>query len=796
MHWAYPNHSKRLPEIQASKLEIDRISRTEQPRAGLDRSANMEILSKFGITTPLTHRWKFIRVGDVDQVTFRNGQDIIHLDQLDQKLWVALACPTKLVEFDSRTLEILDLDKDGRIRAPEMIDVIRWVREVFKNPDDLLKSGDSVALSAINESTAAGASILAGAKQVLANLGKTNEEVISLADVSDTARIFAATQFNGDGIVPPDAGAEDAIKKVIDEIILTLGGLPDRSGKLGVNQAKLDAFFAESAALVEWDARGQADPAIFPIGDQTPVAAGALRTLRTKVDDYFTRTRLAAFDTRATAILNRSEAEFIALASKDLTASAEEIARLPIARIEPGRALPLKEGLNPAWSGAVAQFSNDAVHPLFPGLAETLTEENWKALQSKLSAYEKWFATKPVTAVEKLGLQRLREIMQSGARDNISALIQQDAALAAASEQINSLEKLVRVQRDLFRLLNNFVSFSDFYSRRGAIFQAGTLYLDGRSCDLCVHVADTAKHAALAGLAKAYLAYCDCTRAGSPKMTIAVAFTAGDSDQLMLGRNGVFYDRKGRDWDATITKIVDNPISIRQAFWAPYKKFVRMIEEQVAKRAAAAESASQAKLNAAAAQVANIDASKPPVPVEPKKVDVGTVAALGVALGSLATFLGLMFAKFIDLGFWAPFALIGILLAISGPSVLIAWLKLRQRNLAPILDANGWAVNGRMKINVPFGGALSKTPKLPPGSELQLSDPFGESHNARNITILVLIFLAVLGIAWRLNLLNALLPPALQRKTPEIQVIAQPGAQINVTPVNTATATNAPPGQP
>jgi hypothetical protein len=64
----------------------------------------------------------------------------------------------------------------------------------------------------------------------------------------------------------------------------------------------------------------------------------------------------------------------------------------------------------------------------------------------------------------------------------------------------------------------------------------------------------------------------------------------------MVGRNGLFYDRKGRDWDATITKIIDNPISIRQAFWAPYKKLVRMIEEMAAKRAAAADAAADAKL--------------------------------------------------------------------------------------------------------------------------------------------------------------------------------------------------------
>ncbi len=105
----------------------------------------------------------------------------------------------------------------------------------------------------------------------------------------------------------------------------------------------------------------------------------------------------------------------------------------------------------------------------------------------------------------------------------------------------------------------------------------------------------------MAGMAGTYLAYCDCARKGTgEKMSIVAAFTGGDSDNLMVGRNGIFYDRKGRDWDATITKIVDNPISIRQAFWSPYKKLVRMIEERAAKQAAAADADVNAQLTAAA----------------------------------------------------------------------------------------------------------------------------------------------------------------------------------------------------
>src|SRR5262249_62362194 len=103
-------------------------------------------------------------------------------------------------------------------------------------------------------------------------------------------------------------------------------------------------------------------------------------------------------------------------------------------------------------------------------------------------------------------------------------------------------------------------------------------------------------------------------------MRIAACFTQGDADYLMLGRNGVFYDRKGRDWDATIVKIVDNPISIRQAFFAPYKKFLRMIEEQAASFAAAKEKEADARLQATAASAAGAATTANPAPPQP--VDV------------------------------------------------------------------------------------------------------------------------------------------------------------------------------
>jgi hypothetical protein len=60
----------------------------------------------------------------------------------------------------------------------------------------------------------------------------------------------------------------------------------------------------------------------------------------------------------------------------------------------------------------------------------------------------------------------------------------------------------------------------------------------------------------------------------------------------------------------------------------------------------------------------------------------------------------------------------------------IAWLKLRQRTLGPILEGNGWAINGRVKINIPFGTALTDLAQKPAGSTLSLADPYEDKAAA------------------------------------------------------------------
>lgn len=680
------------------------------------------------VTTP--HVWRFFRAGGFDQVRLETGADILALETLDQKLWVALACPAAGLEFDRRTLDVLDTDRDGRIRAAEILDAVRWLRRVLLDPEELVRDGDSLPMAAIDGQTPEGARVLASARRILANLGRADDDAIALADTLDTQRIFSQTRFNGDGVVPARAAGDAATAALIADILRCQGAEADRSGEPGIDQARADAFFDAIEAAARWLEEGRDMP--------PPDSGAALEAVREKIDGFFLRCRLAGYSPAAAQAINPSSDAFLPLAGLGFAESLDVIEPLPLATVSPYAQLPLEDGLNPAWADRMAAFRERVVQPLL-GPCRDLSGEQWADLKRRFARCGEWMARRPDAMLSELAPERILEIAASDGRARVTALVAEDRAVAEEADAIDEVTKLLLLKRDLFRLVNNFVSFGDFYARRDkAIFQAGTLFLDGRGADLCIRVEDPARHAALATLSRIFLVYCDCRRRGSNEsFAIAAAFTAGDGDQLMVGRNGVFYDRSGRDWDATVTKIVEHPISIRQAFWSPYRQLARFVGEQIEKVAAAKAKAVQTDLQKAPAQ--SFDAGK----------FAGIFAALGLAVGAIGTAIASVVTGFLTLSWWQmPLALAGLMLAVSGPSMAIAAMKLRQRNLAPILDATGWAVNARARINIPFGGSLTALGRLPRGARRSLKDPYAERQGAW-VWGLAVAVAATIAAAWR-----------------------------------------------
>jgi hypothetical protein len=388
--------------------------------------------------------------------------------------------------------------------------------------------------------------VLAAARQVLSRLGRKDATAVSVAESADTGRILAASPLNGDGVITPDATTDAALVQLIKDMVGTVGGTADRTGTMGVTAAQVDRFFADLAAYVAWSEQG-VSPEVLSLGGATAGAHAATEAVRAKVEDFFGRCLLAAFDPRALGALNRSESEYLAVAAKDLKITADEVAGFPLAAVAAGRTLPLADGVNPAWAARIAAFRDAAVIPLFGAGKSALTEVEWATLTGKLAAYGAWASAKAGAAVEPLGLPRARAILASDGKARLADLLAEDAKLAPELQALGDLERLVRLNRDLRALLHNFVNFADFYSRdKWAVFQAGTLFLDSRSTELCLRVDGPN---ALAAMSKTYIAYCSCTRPGGKSMTIAACFTQGDSDFLFVGRHGVFYDRAGTDWD-------------------------------------------------------------------------------------------------------------------------------------------------------------------------------------------------------------------------------------------------------
>ncbi len=668
-----------------------------------------------------THRWQFFVAGGVNQVRLETADDLLHLHELDPKLWVALSCPVRGHAMDERTMALIDTDNDGRVRVAEILAAVDLVLRTIRNPAEILADPVALPLSSVRDDTPEGRAVLVSAKGILASLGRAAATEIRIADLADVPGIFARMPLNGDGIVHPGATGEEDLKRLIGEIIAAVGAEKDRSGEDGVSLTKVEQFFAACTEFAAWEARGVDEKEeLYPLAAGTDAAVAALVAVASKVDDYFARCRLVAFDSRR---LEGAEAGDVKLDGVELSGDCREAAALPLARVVAGAPLPLTGGVNPAWADRIEALRKATIQPVL-GDVPTLQEGDWVKLKARLDGASSWRATPRGASVTNLGATRIRALLEGDHKARLLALIAADEARRPEAEEVGRVDQTVRYYAHLGRLLRNFVNFSAFYGRREkAIFQAGTAYFDQRSCDLALRVEDPGRHALMAAFAGAYLVYLDCVRRSDARqMTVCVAVTDGDSDNLMVGRNGLFYDREGRDYDAHITKIVDNPISLRQAAWNPYKKFIRMVEEMVAKRAAAADAQSTASLGTAA------EATAAPVPVTPPKkpIDIGTVAAIGVAVGGISAALGALLQGFFGLGMWMPVGLLGLLLLISGPSVIIAALKLRRRNLGPILDADGWAVNTQARINIPFGQSLTALAELPAGSSRDLRDPFAQ----------------------------------------------------------------------
>lgn len=445
---------------------------------------------------------------------------------------------------------------------------------------------------------------------------------------------------------------------------------------------------------------------------------------------------------------------------KDAVALAEVLAAeavvadgIPAAEVKELPAAPVDGGILAAYHAKHDEFAKYfedlrleelGLAATDPETAPKIKQEYWNELVEKIGAYEA-----EVAAINA---------------ENQAAADARAAAVAAATAEFQPLIKFLRLKKDFYTLLRNYVAFEDFYADgEKAIFQCGTLIIDQRACDMCVRVQNAGDMGTFAPISGMYLLFCDCINKASGKtMSIIAAVTVGDVDDLFVGKNAIFYDRNGLDYDAKVTKIIDNPISIKQAFWSPYKKFGKWVKELINKSAAEKESKGFEDMKAKAADTtANAQAgAADPAAQKKQAFDIakfaGIFAAIGMAVGFIGSFFVSLGQGIAALTWWQLIlVIIGILLCISGPSMFLAYLKLRDRNIAPVLNANGWAINAKSKVSVKFGVTLTDAAKFP-----VLPDQKGMPAWAKWFIGILAVALVVV-VLWLCNCFKSLCPSPL-----------------------------------
>ncbi len=503
----------------------------------------------------MSYKWKWTKEGRMAQVRFVTGEDIARLAELDQKCWAALSMPTTGVRFDARMLELMDADGDGRIRTPEVIAAIDFLKAKNVNLDDLLTPSEAD--------------------------GK------KLADVLARQADLAASA--------PSA--------------------------------------ADKQALADWEAKGKT-PEVAVFGEATAAGEAALAAVESVIDAFF--------------------------------APPED---MPLVTEAPDVTLPLRDHLNPKHLEAIMAFADACVKPVLGDGVTSIDRIGWKKVKAAFAPYRAWVAAKPVMNAGKLG-------------------------------DLVDEERVLRYKLHLLEFLENFVSMRRLYAAdESATFQMGTLRIDGKEMSLCFHVASEAAHSALSGKSNCCVLYLKLTRPSEKaERSVCAVVTAGAVAQLYVGRNGVFFDRDGKDWDAVVTKVVENQVSLAEAFWAPWRKLGEGVASTVKKFLGDKQAAAQKNVEAGTQNAQAGGAAM-----------ASSVAAIGIGVGMMGTAVAAIAAAVKGMGaLQIALSIVAIVLVVSLPSVILTWFKLRQRDLGAILNAGGWAINRPMRFSMKRARAFTK----------------------------------------------------------------------------------------
>jgi hypothetical protein len=706
---------------------------------------------------------RFRNFGGIYQFMINDEDDLAQIDALDPARWAATSAPLHDLHCDPAFLAYIDAEATGRVRVGQIVAARDWLFARLARRSVVKGRLEAIPVEAI-QSSGAGEPPRAAALRVNREQKAADATRIALADVRALKASFPTILANGDGVVPPAVVPEPEVAAFIQDVIATVGSVKDRGGVDGVDGALLDAFRAKGQAWLDWRAKAR-EAAVW--GDDTAAAAELVARLDAKIEAYFLHADLVRQEAPAAGLQKLTEEAFRALSARDAEAIEGYLRGSPLATPDPRGVLAL-DAVGALYRDDVGAL-RDKVLPRALGVpVRELTRDTWRKAKAVFDGYAAWAAAKPAEPFDALGEEKLKVYLAGPLPARVTHYLELDKAAAPEVAQVDELEKLLLYVRWLVELVNNFVNFSAIYlPQETSLVETGSLVIDGRRLEFCAKVLDRAAHKAVATESLIFLVYARISeKQGGASFEVVAPVTGGEKGRLRVGKRGIFIDTKGVEWDSQIVEVVENPISVREAMFAPFRRASKFVNDKIEAYFGSASDAQQAGLQtstaaateqaqqgaeAAAARAAAATPEAARAAGTPREgLNVNTlILGGGIALAGIGAVLASLFGALKTSAGWAILA--ALVAAVLALSALNAWLKLRKRDMSVLLEANGWAVNVNTRISRRIAKVFAFTPELPKGATLDTADMLPESKDEEGSggTLLLLVALAALvALGW------------------------------------------------
>ncbi len=660
-----------------------------------------------------------------------DGEDALaHIHEVNPARWVVTSIPVVDLQCDAGFIGFMDPEKKGRILVNRLIESRDWLYKHLKGRSRLAAKVEDLRLEDIDTTNPDGEGLRKVAERIMRERGEKDAKSIPLSVVREYRKGYAKLLANGDGVLSAATLPEEEVAQLVRDILATTGGVPEACGEPGAGPAQLDKFLAQAKAWTEWKAKGTGPDGlpsgeVFPWGDETAGCAGMVKGLDAKIEQYFAQCDLVKEDASQAAKFRAAIAALDNAGAADPAAIAAALAAAPITEPRADGFLTADAKLNPYYEKAIADLRAKVLVKVLGADRAGFTRDDWAKVKGVFAPFWGWQAAKPAEPFETIDEARLKGYLAGApVLERFKYFVGLDLAAAPEVAQLANLEKLVLYQRWLLEFANNFVNLSALYNPKvRTLFEMGTMVIDGRRLEFTLRVVNRADHKKVATESRIFLVYAAIfdDPAKPALYEVAAPVTKGERGRLIPGKRGVFYAVDGKVYDAVIVDIAEHPISIIEAVKAPFRRtaeFIsKKIEEFAAARAAKAEAAAQAR---ALQAVEDVGKSQKLAPEEQKKTDpaaiAGIAATAGIALAALGSAVAFIISALAKITFFdAVLAIISIVGLIALLAGFLGWLKLRLRNMGPVFEANGWAVNPRMKVNGPLARIFTRHPGLPKG---------------------------------------------------------------------------------